>query len=170
MHCYYVHSSFVDPELKALHPFGKGLVALFKVWRCTDPSECEEWSDTEAAAWRARFGEGYSSKDGLHHLNVKATMISTIQAALSLALASMGTKHFALSWLDTLPAADDARLHCGGTVQCLVNPRVVIAEVLEGQGRHKEAIRCVVSFYVFNKHLLVRFLLFCLNAVLLRWK
>jgi hypothetical protein len=152
IYCCYAPLSFVDPELEALHPFGEGLVALFKAWQCTDPSECEAWYDAEGVAFRARFGEGLSSKDGLHHVHLKATMVSAFRAVLSLALASMGSKHFTLSWLDTLPAADDARLHdCANSAQSFVNARVVIAEVFEGQGRHKEAIRCVVSFCVFDR-------------------
>jgi hypothetical protein len=50
---------------------------------------------------------------------------------------------FDLSWLDDLPAADDPKL-CNGmaSTYAFVNTRVLIAEVLEWQGRHKEAIRC----------------------------
>ena len=55
----------------------------------------------------------------------------------------MGNCNFDLSWLDDLPAADDPKLHCGGTAAYgLTNARVQIAEVLEWRGRHKEAIRC----------------------------
>jgi hypothetical protein len=132
----------VDPELEALHPFGKGLAAMFKFWQCADPSECEEWYVTNGAAMRARCGEGYSSKDGLHHVLLTAVIISTFQAVLSLSLASVGTKNFTLSWLDDLPAADDPRLHDGMSVQYFANTRVLIAEVLEWRGRYKEAIRC----------------------------
>jgi hypothetical protein len=55
----------------------------------------------------------------------------------------MGNCDFDLSWLDDLPAADDPKLHesCTATY-AFVNARVLIAEVLEWQGRHKEAIRC----------------------------
>jgi hypothetical protein len=55
----------------------------------------------------------------------------------------MGNCNFDLSWLDDLPAADDPKLHDGCTAAySFVNMRVLIAEVLEWQGRHKEAIRC----------------------------
>jgi hypothetical protein len=65
---------------------------------------------------------------------------------LSLALASTSTSDFDLSWLDGLPAADDVKLHdCIKVVFCFANTRVLIAEVFEWQGRHKEAIRFVIS-------------------------
>jgi hypothetical protein len=88
-YCFYAPASFVNPALEVLHPFGKGLVALFKVWQCTDPSECEEWCATEGVELRARFGEGTSSKDGIHHLFLKPTMVSAFQAVVSLAFASV---------------------------------------------------------------------------------
>jgi hypothetical protein len=69
-------------------------------------------------------------------------VISTIQATLSLSLASMGTSNFDLSWLGSLPAPDDPTLHDGFTYTRCTNLRVLIAEVLEWQGRHREAIRC----------------------------
>ena len=73
----------------------------------------------------------------------KPTVIATMQAVLSLSLASMGNCDFDLSWLDDLPAADDPKLHCSATAAyTFTNARVLIAEVLEWQGRHKEAIRC----------------------------
>jgi hypothetical protein len=141
-YCIDTPGSFVGLELKVLHPFGKGLVALLAAWQCADPSECNKWYESAAwAAWRAQFGEGTSSKDGLHHIFLKPTIISGLQAVLSLSLASAGTSHFDLSWLDVLPAADDSKLHDGVvSINALVNPRVLIAEVLEQQGRHKEAI------------------------------
>jgi hypothetical protein len=143
-YCYNVAPTCLALELKALHSFGKGLVALLGSW-CTDPSECERcFESNNWAAWRARWGKGLSSKDGLHHLLLKPALISHMQATLSLSLASTGTSNFDLSWLDGLPTADDSKLHDGlfGT-QTFVNQRVVIAEVFEWQGRYKEAIRCV---------------------------
>jgi hypothetical protein len=81
-------------ELKALHPFGKDISGLLGSCegRCTVPSDCEEWyGSADWAVMRAQYGEGISSKDGLHHMYLKPTMISTIQAILSLSLASMST-------------------------------------------------------------------------------
>jgi hypothetical protein len=76
----------------------------------------------------------------------KPTIISTLQAVLWLSLASTGTTNFNLSWLDNLPFADDPKLHdCGIVNTGIVNTRPLIAEVLEWQGRYKEAIRCVTS-------------------------
>jgi hypothetical protein len=63
-YCIYAASSCLGLELESLHPFGKGFVALFGSWQCTDPSECE--ASFESAAWavfRAHYGEGISSKD-----------------------------------------------------------------------------------------------------------
>jgi hypothetical protein len=165
-YCIHAPGSFVGLELQPLHPFGKGLVALFASWRCTDPSECKEWFESAPwAAWQARMDEGMSSKDGLHHMYLKPTTILCLQAVLSLSLASTGTSNFELastgtsnfdlSWLDGLPAADDPKLHDGTmTVSSLVNPRVLIAEVLEWKGRHKEAIRCAML-------LLLTYILMC---------
>jgi hypothetical protein len=147
--CYlvYVASSFTGLELNALHPFGKELAGLLESCegRCTDPSDCEGWfeSSNQWSHHRAKYGEGISSKDGLHHMHPKPTIIATVQAVLSLSLASMGNCNFDLSWLDDLPAADDPKLHCGFTgAYSVVNARVLVAEVFEWQGRHKEAIRC----------------------------
>jgi hypothetical protein len=147
MYCVYAASSSLGLELKSLHPFGKGFVALFGSWQCTDPSECEASFESAAwAAWRARVGEGTSSKDGLHHMFLKARIIWQNQAMLSLSLASMGTSSFDLSWLDGLPASDDPKLFGGyAAAYSFSNTRVMIAEVLEWQGRHKEAIRCTLS-------------------------
>jgi hypothetical protein len=108
-------------ELKALHSFGKGLMALLGSW-CTDPSECERCFESNSwAAWRARWGKGLPSKDGLHHLFLKQALISHMQATLSLSSAS--TCNFDLSWLDGLP---DGCI----PIYTFVNPRVVISEVL----------------------------------------
>jgi hypothetical protein len=76
----------------------------------------------------------------------KTTIIWQNQAMLSLSLASMGTSSFDLSWLDGLPASDDPKLfNCMAAAYSFSNTRVAIAEVLEWQGRHKEAIRCMLS-------------------------
>jgi hypothetical protein len=145
-YCFCTAGCFAGLDFKALHPFGKNLVALFASCegRCTDPSDCERWYDSaDFSVFVARYGGGYSSKDGLHHLHLKPYHISTIQAALSLSLASMGASNFDLSWLDSLPAPDDPKMHDTCVFSRFTNLRVSIAEVLEGQGRHKEAIRCV---------------------------
>jgi hypothetical protein len=77
---------------------------------------------------------------------LKAHIIWHNQAMLSLSLASTGTSSFDLSWLDGLPASDDPKLlDCMAAAFSFTNMRVAIAEVLEGQGRHKEAIRCMLS-------------------------
>jgi hypothetical protein len=144
-YCFSTALSFTGSELNALHSFGKKLAALLGSCdgRCTDPSDCEEWwGSADWSAFRAYFGEGTSSKDGLHHFFLKPTIISTLQAVLSLSLASMGDSSFGLSWLDSLPAADNPTLHdCMNPTSNFTNVRVLIAEVLEWQGRHKEAIR-----------------------------
>ena len=77
---------------------------------------------------------------------LKSHTIWTNQAMLSLSLASTGTSSFDLSWLDGLPASDDPKLFDGDAATfSFANTRVMIAEVLEWQGRHKEAIRCMLS-------------------------
>jgi hypothetical protein len=90
----WVVPSFTGLELNALHPFGKELSELLGSCegRCTDPSDCEEWfeSSDQWSAHRSRSGEGTSSKDGLHHMWQKPTVIATMQAMLSLSLASSG--------------------------------------------------------------------------------
>jgi hypothetical protein len=140
--------SFIGLGINALHPFGKEMIALFKSCegQCTDPSDCEDWYESaDFSVFVKMFGGGSSSNDGLHHNYLKPTSIATIQAVLSLSLASMGASSFDLSWLDALPAPDDPTLHeCAASVYRFTNPRVVIAEVLEWQGRYKEASRCVV--------------------------
>jgi len=148
-----VASSCTGLGLKALHPFGKGVLALMESCegRCSDPSECEEWyGSAEWGAFVGRIGDGTSSKDGLHHMYLRPTVVTTLQAMLSLCLASVGKSNFDLTWLDNLPAADDSKLH-DGTIACfnVTNVRVLIAEVLEWQGRHKEAIRCRTRMFLF---------------------
>ena len=77
---------------------------------------------------------------------LKANIIWQNQAMLSLSLASTGTSSFDLSWLDGLPASNDSKLHDGYAAGWrFANTRVTIAEVLEWQGRYKEAIRCMLS-------------------------
>ena len=77
---------------------------------------------------------------------LKANIIWQNQAMLSLSLVSTGTSSFDLSWLDGLPASDDPKLFDGYAAGfSFANTRVTIAEVLEGQGQHKEAIRCMLS-------------------------
>jgi hypothetical protein len=138
--------SFPGLELNALHPFGKEFMALLGACgvECTDPSDVEGWfGSADWGAHRAKYGEGLSSKDGLHHMLLKPTIISAVQARLSLSLASMGRSNFDVSWLDHLPSADDPKLHDGAL--CIAsheNARVSIAEVREVQRRHREAIRC----------------------------
>ena len=69
---------------------------------------------------------------------------------LSLSLASVGNSNFDLAWLDNLPAADDSKLHDSMvSAFSFANVRVPIAEVLEWQGRHKEAIRCRTHMLLF---------------------
>jgi hypothetical protein len=146
-YCIWVACCFTGSEFNALHPFGKDVVALFASCegQCTDPSECEEWYESaDFSVHVAKYPDGISSNDGLHHMCLKSNSVSTIQAVLSLSLASMGTSNFDLSWLDSLPAPDDPKMHDSSEpIFRFVSPRVLIAEVLEGQGRHKEAIRCV---------------------------
>jgi hypothetical protein len=138
-------SGFTSLELNALHPFGNDVAGLIESCegRCTDPSECEGWYGSADWGWlTGRHGKGLSSKDGLHHMYLKPRLISYLQAILSLCLASKDTSNFDLSWLDNLPAADDSKLH-DGMASCftILHTRVLIAEVLEWQGRYKEAIR-----------------------------
>jgi hypothetical protein len=146
-YCIWVAYCFTGSEFNALHPFSKDVVALFASCegRCTDPSECEEWYESiDFSVLVGRYGSGYSSKDGLHHIYLKSNIVFTIQAVLSLSLASMGPSNFDLSWLDSLPAPDDPKMHdSANAIMLFASLRVLIAEVLEGQGRHKEAIRCV---------------------------
>jgi hypothetical protein len=145
----YAASSCTGLELSVLHPFGTDMAALLESCegQYTDPEDCKEcYQSSDWKAYVSRYVEGYSSKDGLHHVMLKPTIISTLQAILSLSLASAGTTNFSLSWLDDLPSADDPKLH-DGMVVCsgMTNMRPLIAEVLEWQGRYKEAIRCVNS-------------------------
>jgi hypothetical protein len=144
-YCMYTAFNFTGSDFKALHPFGKDLLTLFgsSEGQCTDPSDCEGWYESaDFSVLVARYSRGVSSKDGLHHYYLKPYVISTNQAALSLSLASMGASDFELSWLDSLPAPDDSTLHDSTVFIRFANLRVLIAEVLEWQGRYKEAIRC----------------------------
>jgi hypothetical protein len=147
-YCYCAAFSFTGSNFKALHPFGKDLLTLFGSCegQCTDPSDCEEWYESaDFSVLVAHYPSGYSSKDGLHHMYLKSYIVSTNQATLSLLLASMGASNFDLSWLDSLPALDDPTLHdCNGFLR-FTNLCVLIAEVLEWQGRFKEAIRYTIS-------------------------
>jgi hypothetical protein len=145
----YAAQSFTGLELQALHPFGTRLVALLESFagQCIDPSGCEEWYDSsDWSAFRARV-PGKSSKDGLHHFLLKPIITVHLQAILSLSLASINKGDFDLNWLDSLLNADDSKLHdCFTGAMRFVNTRVVIAEVLEWQGRREEAVRFVFCF------------------------
>jgi hypothetical protein len=143
-------SSFTGLELQALYPFGTRVVALLESFsgQCIDPSGCEEWyGSSDWSAWTAKCGDGASSKDGLHHYCLKTATIFNLQALLSLSLASINNGDFDLSWLDSLLSADDLTLHdCNASAIRFTNTRVLIAEVLEWQGRHEEAVRFVSCF------------------------
>jgi hypothetical protein len=145
MYFYQAANSIMSLELNALHPFGNEIAGLLELCegRCTDPSECEGWyGSADWGAFTGRLGEGRSSKDGLHHMMLKPRVISDLQAVVSLCLASTGNSNFDLTWIDILPAADDSKLHDGMMASYVIlNTRVLIAEVLEWQGRYKEAIR-----------------------------
>ena len=146
LYCQVTAPCLTGLELSVLHPFGKEMAALFESCegRCVDPEDSQGWFESaEWSAFRAQYGEGVSSKDGLHHMFLKSHIITMNQATLSLSLASMGRSNFDLSWLDHLPAPDDPKLfdsQCSGLT--FANLRVLIAEVLEWQGQHKKAIRC----------------------------
>jgi hypothetical protein len=146
-YCHFAAPCYTGLDLNALHPFGKSVVALFASCegRCTNPSDCEEWYESaDFSAWVQKNSRGHSSKDGLHHAVLKPVVVHTIQAVLSLSLASIGASSFDLSWLDSLPAPDDPKMHdCSSAASASADLRVLTAEVLEWQGRHKEAIRCV---------------------------
>jgi hypothetical protein len=147
-YCLFVAPGFTGSDFKALHPFGKDLLTLFGSCegQCTDPSDCEGWYESaDFSVFVARYSGGTSSKDGLHHYCLKPFIVSVNQATLSLSLASMGASNFDLSWLDSLPAPDDPTLHDGGAYGRFTNLRVLIAEVLEWQGRFKQAIRYTIS-------------------------
>jgi hypothetical protein len=77
---------------------------------------------------------------------LNANIIWQNQAMLSLSLASTGTSSVDLSWLDGLPTSNDPKLFDSMAAHTsFTNTRVAIAEVFEWQGRHKEAIRCMLS-------------------------
>jgi hypothetical protein len=143
-YCMCTAFSFIGSDFKALHPFGKDVLTLFGSCegQCTDPSDCEGWYESADFSAFVAYNAGYSSKDGMHHVFLKSYIVSTNQATLSLLLASMGSSNFDLSWLDSLPAPDDPTLHDGFGYVRFTNVRVLIAEVLEWQGRFNEAIRC----------------------------
>jgi hypothetical protein len=146
-YCLYAAFSFTGSDFKALHPFGKDVLTLLGSCegQCTDPTDCEEWYDSaDFSVFVARYAGGISSKDGLHHYFLKPYTVSTIQAKLSLSLASMGSSNFDLSWLDSLPAPDDPKMADCHAHMRFTNLRVLIAEVLEWQGRFKEAIRYTI--------------------------
>jgi hypothetical protein len=149
MYWCYAAPSFAGLELQVLHPFGTVVAALFGSFtgRCTDPSGCEEWyGSSDWSAWTVKH-PGATSKDGLHSYYLKPILVFHLQAILSLSLASMKNSDFDLSWLDNLSSADDPKLHdCMVGAVRFTNTRVMIAEVLEWQGRHEEAVRCVSYF------------------------
>jgi hypothetical protein len=148
-YCMFAAFSLTGSDFKALHPFGKDLLTLFGSCegQCTDPSDCEEWYESaDFSVFVARYFGRTSSKDGLHHSYLKSYIVSTNQATLSLSLASISASNFDLSWLDSLPAPDDPTLHNGASLMgAFTNLRVLIAEVLEWQGRFKQAIRYTIS-------------------------
>jgi hypothetical protein len=131
-YCIFTAVSLTGLDFKALHPFGKDMLTLFGSCegQCTDPSDCAGWYESAAfSVFVARFSGGTSSKDGLHHYCLTPFIVSTIQATLSLSLASMGASNFDLSWLKSLLAPDDSALHDGCTILRFTNLRVLIARM-----------------------------------------
>jgi hypothetical protein len=93
-----------------------------------------------SAEYRAYMHVGSkSSADGLTHMYHEHAMVSHIRAVLSFSVAA---RTMELSWLDDLPPADATTLHCTASSGIwATTPRVLVAEVLEQQGRHADAIR-----------------------------
>jgi hypothetical protein len=80
-----------------------------------------------------------SSSDGLYHAFRAPAAVTCMRAVLSFAL---GVDTTDTSWLNDLPSADVPTLHCVGNSSIHpVTARVLVAEVLEQQARHADAIR-----------------------------
>jgi hypothetical protein len=80
-----------------------------------------------------------STADGLTHLYPEHYIVALIRAVLSF---SKGARTVELNWLDDLPPADTTTLYCtSASIMYVATARVLVAEVLEQQGRHAEAIR-----------------------------
>ena len=111
-----------------------------------DAVECYR-SSPEMSLYR---GVCRASSDGLHHIHHEHSSVAYWSAVLT---SVTKKKNIDLGWVDTLPPADASTLHC--TYGCNlhpITPRLAVAEVLEENGRHSDAIRFVqadvqVSFY-----------------------
>jgi hypothetical protein len=81
-----------------------------------------------------------SSADGLHHLYSEHAMFALARAMLTFSVDT--TRNVELSWLDDLPPPDASTLYDTNLfLQIPVTARVLVAELLEQQGRHAEAIQ-----------------------------
>jgi hypothetical protein len=94
-----------------------------------------------SADWEYFRKVSKSSADGIHHIFPEHVMVALIRTVLHF---SAGTRDVDMSWLDDLPPADATTLHDTGLEsQFWTTVRVLVAEVLEQQGRHADAIHFV---------------------------
>jgi hypothetical protein len=133
-------SQFVGMEAHPQHlQLRQNVRGLFKYAGIHDTQQAEE-GYRSSAEWSAVRSISRSSADGLTHMIPEHAMVARIRATLSLSVDTRDDVE--LSWLDSMPPADATTLH--DTALNLVgpvNPRVLVAEVLEQQGRHADAIR-----------------------------
>jgi hypothetical protein len=131
-------AAFVGLETHHQYLQSQDLSRFFEYAGINNIQQAEEGyrSSAEYAYYRAT---SKSSADGLTHIYPEHATVSMIRAVLSFSKAACTVE---LSWLDDLPPADTTTLHCTCVATAFaMTVRVVIAEVLEQQGRHAEAIR-----------------------------
>eukprot|EP00935_MAST-01C_sp_MAST-1C-sp1_P000662 g662.t1 len=134
-------ASAISLELSDIHALKNIRPALVKYYvscGCTDTTECDTWFDGPLfAGLKGRQG---CSRDGKHHKEHPSYYRAVLKAILALASAGPGSR-VDMGFLDDLPPADDRRMvDCAGQVVSMGSLRVVIAEIMEHEGRTKDAV------------------------------
>jgi hypothetical protein len=133
--------SFVGVEAYHQHLQPRqSILRLLEYAGINDTQQAEE-GYRSSAEWAFPRSLSSSSADGLSHNCPEHALVAMIRAVLSFLV---DARNVDLSWLDDLPPADATTLHdlTIGTFTP-TNPRVLVAEVFEQQGRHADAIRFV---------------------------
>ena len=134
----------IAPLLAPLHDIRSVIVRLYAAYGCRDIPDCERgYAEHESwAAFRKRINSSGDGRFWTHHpTHIKAC----VSGILALASAD-NVEKLSTQWLDALPAADSPTLTCTGTSKIRsVNAPVLIAEVMEGEGRLQDALRFAMA-------------------------
>jgi hypothetical protein len=137
-------TTFTGIELPShLQPLYQSVRRFYGAYGVQSPAAALEWylSSAEFGYWHQA---ACSSSDGLHHRAHPDAYSNLCSAGFTLAAGD--TSGFDMGWLDDLPPADSSTLRCTHIEASHPAPCVLLAEVLEQQGRHADACRFAQAY------------------------